>query len=114
MIKQVIIVRNDLKIRKGKTAVQAAHASLSAYLCTLNQEDIKVWEATGQTKICVQVDSEEELHDVYNKALEASLPCSLIKDAGRTEFKEPTYTAVAIGPADNKQIDIITKHLKLL
>lgn len=58
--------------------------------------------------------SEEELLDIYNKAIEAVLPCSLIKDAGLTEFKEPTYTAVAIGPSRPNDVDKITGHLKLL
>jgi PTH2 family peptidyl-tRNA hydrolase len=67
------------------------------------------------TKICVGVDSEEELLDIYNQAKDAKLICSLIKDAGLTEFGGvPTLTAVGIGPADSKDIDKITGELKLL
>ncbi len=72
------------------------------------------WLTGKFTKICVFVNSEQELLDIYNQALVSGIPCSLIKDAGLTEFKEPTYTAVAIGPDFPDKIDPITKHLPLL
>jgi PTH2 family peptidyl-tRNA hydrolase len=112
-IKQVIIIRKDLNMRKGKMVAQGAHASLGAFF----EADLILrnrWYEGLATKICVSVNSEQELLDVYKKAMDAKLPCSLIKDAGLTEFKEPTYTAVAIGPAAVEEIDPITKILPLL
>lgn len=67
-----------------------------------------------QTKICVGIDSEEALLDIYNQAQKAGLPCSLVLDAAHTEFEVPTYTSVAIGPGDSERIDLITGALKLL
>lgn len=66
------------------------------------------------TKICVRVDSEEELLEINKQAEESELPVALIKDAGLTEFKEPTLTCLAIGPANAEEIDKLTGHLKLL
>lgn len=67
------------------------------------------------TKITVYVNSEAELLEVYNKAKEKGLICSLITDAGLTEFNGvPTKTAVAIGPCWAEEVDGITGNLPLL
>ncbi len=134
-IKQVIIIRKDLKMRRGKEIAQGAHASLKAILDTArpikenpdflriplvqqvdisaNDLPIKKWLEDKFTKICLQVNSEEELLKVYTQAKMKGIPCALIKDAGLTEFKEPTYTCCAIGPDFSTIIDPITKSLKL-
>lgn len=120
-MKQVIVLRKDLNMRKGKMCSQAAHASVSIVQDILNGgEDhpfrsyLKVWNDEGMTKIVVGVATEEDLIALHKKALIANLPTTLIKDAGRTEFPEPTYTCIAIGPAPEKTIDIFTGELKLL
>ena len=113
--KQVIVLRKDLKMRKGKMVAQGAHASLKATLENIDHPDVKMWLAGRFTKIVVSVDSEEELFEIHRKANAANLVCSLILDAGLTEFGgEPTYTAVAVGPAKNARVDAITGELKLL
>ena len=124
-IKQVIILRKDLNMRKGKMVAQGCHASMKVITdCIVFPLDgphefyptpqMEEWLEGSFTKICVSVDSEVELLEIYQKAKLANLPCSLILDAGKTEFKEPTYTAVAIGPDYNWKIDELTGHLKLL
>lgn len=113
-MKQVIVVRKDLKMRRGKEIAQGAHASMKATLENMNHKDVKEWLKGPFAKIVVRVDSEEELLEIYQKALQANLVCSLIQDAGRTEFHGvPTYTTVAVGPAKDAHIDQITGHLKL-
>jgi len=140
MTKMVIVMRKDLNMRKGKMCTQAAHSSLKIFFDRANIEKTIVSERDGNmhtasqvdalqiplnndmvewardffTKICVGVGSEQELLDVYHKALQAKLPVALIKDAGKTEFKEPTLTCLAIGPAKAELIDKITGELKLL
>ena|SRR5271165_3975254 len=118
-MKQVIVIRKDLKVRKGKMIAQGAHASLMSYLRALSNRDnfLKVHEwltAHAQTKICVGVADEAELMEVFMKAQQANLPCALVTDAAHTEFDLPTRTAVGIGPASIEEIDKITGHLKLL
>lgn len=134
-IKQIIVVRKDLNMRKGKMVAQGAHASLAIFFNMMKNPNsgsitesvdgftytfknsskiMNEWITNKFTKICVSVDSENELLSIFNQAEKAGLPCSLIQDAGLTEFNEPTYTTVAIGPAHADQIDPITKHLKLL
>lgn len=120
MTKQVIVIRKDLNMRKGKMVAQGAHASLKAYIAASFDHGktgnfiAAEWMLTLGTKICVSVDSEAELKEIFDKADAAKLPVVIIKDAGLTEFKEPTLTACAIGPASAEEIDKITGHLKLL
>lgn len=120
--KQVIVIRKDLNMRKGKMVAQGAHASLKAILdynkdlSNLPQKSaIKHWFENGVTKICVSVDTEKELLEIYNKAKSTNLICALITDAGLTEFDGiPTKTCCAIGPNWGNEIDKITGNLKLL
>lgn len=134
--KQVIIVRKDLNMRKGKMCAQVAHASMKVFLdlCkigSLHDDDGSIlnthtfyyksdsmwnkWLNGLFTKIVVSCDSEQELEELYQKAKDSRLPCSMIVDAGLTEFNGvPTKTCIAIGPAEPTLIDEITKHLKLL
>lgn len=115
-VKQVIVLRKDLSMRKGKCVAQGAHASLCAFQMAekFSPEDVKKWNGSGNTKICVSVDSEQELLDIHMLAISLELNVVLIRDAGRTEFKEPTFTAVGIGPAPSSKIDLVTGKLKLL
>ena len=105
-------------MRKGKMIAQGAHAVMKVFFdrsfSFLSEPDVSEWVSGAFTKICVYVESKEELLDIYDAALTRDIPCSLIKDAGKTEFKEPTFTAVAIGPAKSEIIDKITGELPLL
>lgn len=84
-------------------------------LAILNNSPLDKWINGLFTKICVYVNSEEELLNIYNKAKEEGIFCSLIQDAGITEFKGvPTYTCCAIGPDYSENIDKVTGHLPLL
>lgn len=113
MIKQVLILRKDLNMRKGKMIAQGAHASINS-MFESEPDWLAEWHATGTTKIVVSVNSLEDLLLVNLQAKAVMLPTALIKDAGHTEFKEPTYTAVGIGPAPSELIDKITGALPLL
>ena len=128
--KQIIIIRKDLGMRKGKIAAQAAHASMAAIIPRVPQnasfpEDgtfivgldkaAQEWLKGSFVKIVVGTDSEEELRNIYNKAKSLHINCSLIVDEGRTEFGGvATCTAVAVGPAFPEILDSLTGHLKLL
>lgn len=115
-IKQVILVREDLKLPKGKLCSQVAHASLSA-VRDVEEESPKIlkkWISQGAKKIVLKVDNKKEMQSLYQKAKERKISVSLIKDRGLTVLKPGTATCVGIGPAPSEEIDKITRHLKLL
>lgn len=127
-MKMVILMRTDLNMRKGKMVAQGCHAAVDIFLDRVAIDDngidvyhridlnadMKKWLEYSR-KICLGVDSEAQLKDIYEKAKAAGLPCSLIRDDGLVDLKGiPTYTAVAIGPAHEDKINPLTGHLKLI
>jgi PTH2 family peptidyl-tRNA hydrolase len=114
--KQVIVMRTDLKMSRGKIAAQAGHAAVSAAEeARKNCSDWwKAWIAEGQCKIAVRVESEQELLELEEKAKQSKLPSALIVDRGLTELPPDTITCLGIGPAPSTQIDAITGKLPLL
>lgn len=136
--KMVIVVRKDLKMPRGKIAAQASHAAVGAVIKAMFGERLdksnfgidgegfevtksafvddatKDWLVGEFTKICVCVESEEELMTIYDKAEKLGLNVCLITDNGHTVFNGvPTKTCLAIGPTYSSLVDPITKELKL-
>lgn len=123
--KQVIVMRKDLGMRKGKMIAQGAHASLKVLVdagtaegetfAIALTEPMAAWLTGRFTKVCVGVDSEAALEAVVAAARGAKIPCALIVDAGVTEFHGvPTKTCCAVGPAWVEDVDAITGELGLL
>ena len=118
-------MRKDLNMRKGKLVAQGAHASLGAILgqmtkscdkliLDLNDARLEPWVTGRFKKICVYVNTEEELLALYAQARLSDMVCSLITDAGLTEFNGvATNTCIAIGPDFEDKVDAICKHLPL-
>ena len=113
MWKQVIIVRHDLKLSRGKLAAQVAHASLESYKQSPFESQLE-WEAWGSKKVVLKVKNLKELQAIYGRVKKAKIPGVLIKDAGRTEVKPGTVTVLGIGPWKEEAIDRITGKLKML
>jgi len=101
---------------KGKLAAQAAHASLAAAEEAMKKREVwyEEWKSSGQKKVVVKVNSEEELQELYRKAKSAKLPASLIQDRGLTQLEPGTVTCLGIGPGPDDEIDSLTGKLKLL
>jgi len=110
-LKQVIAVRTDLDMGRGKIAAQVAHAAVQAADKSGWKED---WLRQGGQKTVVKVGSEEELVGVFMEAKRAKLPAALIEDAGHTQIPSGTKTCVGIGPAPEGDVDKITGKLRLL
>ena len=111
-MKQVLVMRKDLKMSPGKLAAQAAHAALAAYKVA-DKRNIDSWERDGVTKVVLQIGSEKGLMEIYKKAVAAYLPVGLICDEGRTEVAPGSITGIGIGPAPDDTINSVTGSLKL-
>lgn len=138
-VKQVIVVRKDLNMRKGKMIAQGSHASIAAIMekvfgpreerqnafpdaawidyareFKLDPAE-RAWYLGNFRKICCYVESEAALLEVEAAAKALGLRCHLIEDRGLTEFNGvPTKTCLAIGPHWDDDVDPVTKHLPLL
>ncbi|KAM4648145.1 peptidyl-tRNA hydrolase 2, mitochondrial [Amazona ochrocephala] len=113
--KMVLIVRNDLKMGKGKVAAQCSHAAVSAYkqVQRRNPELLKQWEYCGQPKVVLRAPDEETLIQLLADAKHLGLTVSLIQDAGRTQIAPGSQTVLGIGPGPADVIDKVSGHLKL-
>ena len=135
--KMMIIMRRDLKMRKGKIAAQAGHACIEAILMALSKEErmdefemtadglalkntdkpaypLSDWFMYGCAKVCVYVDSEEALLGIAKKANERGIIASVITDAGMTEFHGvSTKTCLALEPLPADVADELTGTLPL-
>ena len=112
-LKQVILIREDLQLSKGKTAAQASHASVECLLRSHN-DLIDDWRAQGMKKIVLKVKDKEELIKYKEAAEKANLTVCIIKDAGHTEVKPGTMTCIGIGPDKESKIDKVTGDLPVL
>ena len=114
-IKQVIVVRTDLGMGKGKIAAQVGHA------CVLAAENVRKSHPDwfdewwlGQEKIVVKVENLKELEEIKKHAIDLNVPWSEVTDAGHTQIAPGTTTCISLGPAPENLLDKITGNLKLL
>jgi len=114
--KQMIILRADLAMSKGKIAAQAGHAAVSAAEVARKRFSKwwRAWMEEGQCKIAVKVKDERELLELKKQAEKLRLPYALIYDRGLTELPPNTLTCLGIGPAPCELVDEITGKLALL
>ena len=113
MYKQVIIIRQDLKLPKGKAAAQAAHASVKAVMNS-DKQKVQAWDEEGMAKIVLKTENEKSLLKLLQEAKDQGIKTALITDAGKTVVAPGTKTCIAIGPDEEEKIDEITGSLKLI
>jgi PTH2 family peptidyl-tRNA hydrolase len=115
-LKQVIIIRSDIDMGKGKTVAQGAHASLMSYLETVksNKGIAASWLESGEKKIVLKIENGEKMQRLAEAFKYKGIPCALVSDAGLTQLPRGTFTALGIGPWKGEDIDLLTGALKLL
>ena len=109
-MKQVLLVRDDLSMSRGKAIAQDSHASVNAVQQT-DEDVISEWLDEGGKKIVLRVSSSEKLLSIIDSV--EDLPTSTVRDLGYTEVREGTLTAGSIGPAEEGRIDRHTGNLPL-
>ena len=111
--KQVILVREDLKLPKGKLSAQVAHASVDTALKS-DKKIVDLWKKEGAKKVVLKVKDEKELFKYKEMAEDIGLKTSLITDAGRTVLEPGTITCLGIGPDLEEKIDKVSGKLKMM
>lgn len=117
MYKQIIVVRTDIEMSRGKLAGQVAHAAIAATQhADCNSNDFNIWFNNGrdQKKVVLAAENEDHLINLVARAMVEELPVAVIYDQGKTELPPNTLTCIGIGPAESHRIDKITSTLPLL
>lgn len=114
--KLVVLVRNDLKMGKGKIAAQVGHAAVECALFAEHKDkrSFDAWHSGGQAKVVLKVDSLDELNEYLKIARSQGIHIEVITDAGRTQIEPSTITCMGLGPAPVSELDKVTGELKML
>ena len=115
-LKQVIVVRKDIAMGRGKLAAQVAHASLLAVEKARSTREnwFNLWFKTGQAKVVLKAENLTELIELEDHARTIGLPAVSVQDSGLTQIPSGTITCIGIGPGPVELIDKVTSYLKLL
>ena len=111
--KQVILLRQDLKLPIGQASSQVAHASVDATLKS-DKKIVDLWKKEGGKKVVLKVKDEKELFKYKQMAEDNGLKTALITDAGRTFLEPGTITCLGIGPDLEEKIDKVSGKLKMM
>ncbi|MHC1630773.1 MAG: peptidyl-tRNA hydrolase Pth2 [Methanotrichaceae archaeon] len=111
--KQCIVTRGDLKLSPGKLAVQVAHAAIMS-MEHADKKIVRDWKAEGQRKIVLKVPSLEDIFRLREESERAGIASAIVIDAGLTEIPSGTITVLGLGPDSAKQLDKLTRGLKLV
>lgn len=120
-VRMTLVVRQDLKMGKGKAAAQCLHATLALYKKITNPQSdaynpdmVRRWEyGNGQAKITLQVPNEDEMDTLFAQAISLGVNAYVVHDAGRTQIAAGSATVLGLGPAPKLVLDQITLELKL-
>ncbi|MGP8077389.1 MAG: aminoacyl-tRNA hydrolase [Thermoplasmata archaeon] len=112
----VLLLRGELRLTAGKSAVQAAHAAVMLVRRAEGRDAValEAWLAEGQKKVALEVDTLADLDAIERRARAAGIPTVWVEDAGFTEVPPGTRTCLGLGPAPSARLDPITGALPLL
>lgn len=103
----------------GKVAAQACHGALKAVRqgwesTGERQAAMAAWQAHGEPIVVLRCDDLPALEALEATAAAVGVPSARVRDAGRTQVAPGTATVLAVGPALEKAVDVVTGSLKLL
>ena len=109
-----MIVRNDLKMGKGKIAAQCGHAIQYLTIAAMNTEEFRKYYRGAHAKICLKVQTEAELDQIRDYCNENGIINYQVVDAGRTQIAPNSKTVLGVGPILKSKVPVIISELKLL
>lgn len=109
----IVIVRKDLKMKKGKIAAQCGHGVLGAALKLqiMFPSITKFWEQSGRPKEFYYCPNEEVMDQKRDLAKQLGLVAKKIHDAGRTQIPAGSATVVVIGPIFSENREALIQGL---
>jgi PTH2 family peptidyl-tRNA hydrolase len=123
-VKQVIVVRKDLNLKKGKLAAYVAEASMlflvenndsprrDEFTIKLNPEE-SIWLTEGQQKIILGINSGDALRDLLLKAELDGVEAHHLIVQDKAEFDgDRTLVCASFGPASSQDLSKIIGKLK--
>ena len=114
--KMVLVVRQEIGLSAGKSAVQVAHGAVMLALDekVRRRREFRLWLEGGQRKVALRAETLSEMEALRRKAEGLGLPTVMVQDAGLTEVPAGTCTVLGIGPGPSSLIDKVTGSLPLL
>jgi PTH2 family peptidyl-tRNA hydrolase len=126
MLKQIFLINTDLKMDKGKIAVQVSHGTImyiEAATCrcadSFMEERYHDWRAEtkedpiGMMKKAVLKSTESEIRDMYVKLKQLNIWCYLIYDLGLTQVIPNSLTCLVVEPLEEDVCNNLFGDLKL-
>ncbi|MCL4308778.1 MAG: aminoacyl-tRNA hydrolase [Candidatus Thermoplasmatota archaeon] len=112
----VLVVRGELRLTPGKIAAQVAHGAVMLARRTERENPTRFadWWKNGQRKIVLEAGTLHEMETLERSARARRIPSAWVEDAGLTEVPPGTRTCLALGPAQDSEIDPVTGGLPLL
>eukprot|EP00928_Gymnodinium_smaydae_P009593 TRINITY_DN13599_c0_g1_i1.p2 TRINITY_DN13599_c0_g1~~TRINITY_DN13599_c0_g1_i1.p2 ORF type:complete len:199 (-),score=39.78 TRINITY_DN13599_c0_g1_i1:311-907(-) len=113
-LKLAVVARTDLKMSPGKLAAQVGHAVHEAVMFAVRGEGqtrLAAWEDDGAKIVVLQADGEKELRELRDSARAQAVAVASVRDAGRTEVDEDTWTVLAVGPDEETRVNGVTGNL---
>ena len=121
MLKQTFLINTDLKMRKGKIAVQVAHGEVfymmerySGHQYGKLYDNFINWTKDGLMKKAVLKVTEKELHDFTYDLKNKNIWTHPVFDSGLTQIPQDSFTCLVIEPLPEEQCQQLFGHLKLL
>ena len=109
-----VLVRDDLKMSKGKVLAQVSHTIVDATVKAYTQTQLFFkWRADGEKIVILKVPNEKTLMYIMNIAQRKGVNCGYTVDAGLTEVLPGTKTVGFVGPNFEDKVDKLTGQLKL-
>jgi peptidyl-tRNA hydrolase, PTH2 family len=117
----VFLVRNDIKMGKGKIAVHVGHATqyIIEECIQRKHSTFTTWKRFHNSqKMVLKVNSEKELNELHSKlvglAHNLHFPVKIVKDDQSTQWSENMTIVVGFGPIRRDKVDCVIGGLKLL
>ena len=112
--KMCVLVRDDLKMSKGKVLAQVSHTIVDATVKAYTQShNFFKWKADGEKIVILKVPNEKTLMYIMNIAERKGVNSGYTVDAGLTEVAPGTKTVGFVGPDRDEKVDKLTGQLKL-